>query len=1008
MNERKTRPHSLHLALLSTMLAVATACGNTTTIGSRQIKPTAADVDFGDVQITRVSKRNLVIKNEGEAAFTIVSVKPLEGDAARYFQFDVNALKNITVAPASERKLSVSFSPEAVQSYEATVEITIARSDKPLTVKLKGQGVTSALTILPPEVDFKFVKINTMDERQIKLTNNSDVDAAVTLVAGDQSVLCSEQDPGAPQPFCVEANLTDKHSLHLAAGQSTTLLARFKPDSPVEYYGSFDVQVCDDQACLSTITFKGTGVESGLACLPAKLAFGAVNPNQNLTLPVRCKNIANESIAIQSWRLNERSTSKAFTIEQSRSFAINPGDQAEIAVTYSPTSISNDTGELIIENSDAEVRIPIVGSGGGPDIQVFPNQLNFGLVATIAPALRTVTIQNLGLEALNIQSLSLDNPVFSVTAGDSRDPLEPGESRELTVQFQPTEKGKLRAQLTIHSNDADEPEKTIRLTGEGVELPPCQFTVEPSTLNFGGVTIGRTGNRGVNIRNTATKVDGQEQRCLVTSARIAPGSPSEFKLTGGEIVSKFIDPGASLTIPASFTPTGARTFTGALEFSISSDTRPNNTIPMNGEGADATLLISPDQLLFGTMGIGCSSNQRNVSVYNMGSQPALINSITVVPADTKEHPNFQLFNLPDPNTAGAWPISIPSGQSINFGVTFRADKESDFTAAVEIVGSFEGQPATYVVDLRGRGSQDASQTQRFTQLAVPRVDVLFVVDHTGSMTEEQQALASNFKTFVRFAEAQRLDYQLGITTTDVEGGQEQGRLCPTAGTQDQRIVTPKTRPSPEQQFVSNVTCRPLSGGGAENESGLKASELALSPPVSIGSNAGFLRNDAVLAVVYMSDEHDQSPGNVSYYLAFLRSIKGFARPELFTASAIVGPEKTGCTGPGGDGEASPRYHAVQRATGGVYSSICDADWSVGLEKLARSAFGFKAAFTLQAQPVEATIVVMVNGKEVPRQDPTTHAVSWSYDSSSGSVVFKPAAVPEPGAEILIHYAALCR
>lgn len=50
---------------------------------------------------------------------------------------------------------------------------------------------------------------------------------------------------------------------------------------------------------------------------------------------------------------------------------------------------------------------------------------------------------------------------------------------------------------------------------------------------------------------------------------------------------------------------------------------------------------------------------------------------------------------------------------------------------------------------------------------VGQVDVLFVVDNSGSMSEEQRRMADSFPNFVEGLELSGLDYRIGIVTTDI-------------------------------------------------------------------------------------------------------------------------------------------------------------------------------------------------------------------------------------------------
>jgi Mg-chelatase subunit ChlD len=66
--------------------------------------------------------------------------------------------------------------------------------------------------------------------------------------------------------------------------------------------------------------------------------------------------------------------------------------------------------------------------------------------------------------------------------------------------------------------------------------------------------------------------------------------------------------------------------------------------------------------------------------------------------------------------------------------------------------------------------------EEFVQAPLPGLDVLFVVDSTGSMAEEQAAFADAATAFVDALGALDLSYQLGVTTSDLaDAGALQGR-----------------------------------------------------------------------------------------------------------------------------------------------------------------------------------------------------------------------------------------
>jgi MYXO-CTERM domain-containing protein len=166
-----------------------------------------------------------------------------------------------------------------------------------------------------------------------------------------------------------------------------------------------------------------------------------------------------------------------------------------------------------------------------------------------------------------------------------------------------------------------------------------------------------------------------------------------------------------------------------------------------------------------------------------------------------------------------------------------------------------------------------------------KLDVLIVVDNSTSMGEEQEAFNQAFPTFI----AQLLgvggdnalpDLHVGVISTSAGTGEHPIQPCMGEGDDGVLQVTPRlagcTAPGPEPYvkdeigpdgvtrvrnydgaLVDSVACVATLGiGGCGFEQPLAALERALDP--SNTANAGFLRPDAALAIVIISDEDDCS------------------------------------------------------------------------------------------------------------------------------------------------------
>lgn len=176
----------------------------------------------------------------------------------------------------------------------------------------------------------------------------------------------------------------------------------------------------------------------------------------------------------------------------------------------------------------------------------------------------------------------------------------------------------------------------------------------------------------------------------------------------------------------------------------------------------------------------------------------------------------------------------------------------------------------------------ASAVMTYTKKKIKDVDVLFVVDNSNSMQQEQQNLAKNFPKFISKLEKAKLDYRVGVVSTDLGAGNYALPSCETAGGDGGKLQSkakvagcqpPKDAWIASTGGVSNVPGGDVSGafsciarlgtGGCGFEQTLEASRKALDPALKV--NPGFLRSKSALALVYITDEDDCSAKNSKLY-----------------------------------------------------------------------------------------------------------------------------------------------
>jgi hypothetical protein len=312
------------------------------------------------------------------------------------------------------------------------------------------------------------------------------------------------------------------------------------------------------------------------------------------------------------------------------------------------------------------------------------------------------------------------------------------------------------------------------------------------------------------------------------------------------------------------------------------------------------------------------------------------------------------------------------------------------------------------------------------------VDVLFVVRNGPSMCEKQQQLVAKFQSFINALQQQNLDWQVGVVATDFSDPQFQGKLVAASGNP---TVLNSSTPNLAQVFSENVLA--VGYNASPQSQGLLAGLAALTPPLVTGANAGFMRANASLAVVIVSDQDDYSflppPPTPDYYVNFfVRSyshLKGAGNEKLVSVSAITGADANGnpadCTCSGcatnpscidddSTGTAGTRYAAVANGTSGLVQSICATDFGPLLTTLAGHLGGLTRTYDLQNVPLgqaldPSTITITVTPVTgAPYTVPENATNGWSYDVQNQAIDFSGTGVPPPNAKVTIAYTLLER
>lgn len=227
----------------------------------------------------------------------------------------------------------------------------------------------------------------------------------------------------------------------------------------------------------------------------------------------------------------------------------------------------------------------------------------------------------------------------------------------------------------------------------------------------------------------------------------------------------------------------------------------------------------------------------------------------------------------------------------------------------------------------------------------PKVNILFVVDNSGSMKGYQEKMAANIELFAEtFFENSRVDYRIGVVpvydskylndkTVYVPSGVRKmnplGELVKLKGADglelpDQVYITRDT-PNPKEVLKNTVMIGTQWGPEAEESF---SPVLALTNmKINSEKNKNFYEPEAYLAVFFLTDADDVTPGvSAEDFYQRLVHLKGGDRSKVLIGAALPNRDNNNsdCTKDGrGPVQAFP---ALLTVSGGIFADLCSKNF----------------------------------------------------------------------------------
>jgi hypothetical protein len=306
-----------------------------------------------------------------------------------------------------------------------------------------------------------------------------------------------------------------------------------------------------------------------------------------------------------------------------------------------------------------------------------------------------------------------------------------------------------------------------------------------------------------------------------------------------------------------------------------------------------------------------------------------------------------------------------------------------------------------------------------------KVDMLFCIDNSFSMDDKQAVLANSIDTFIGQFVARGVDFQIGIVSTDVSSTKSsywsdmlpkyvqpnRGRLLSRTS---ERFLT-STSKNVVQDFKTNAKVG-VAGSGREQCFASMLYALSDSNIKGGGFNERFVRDDAVLSMIIVSDE-DEAVGSDPSFSG--ETVEGLIKRMRDRLSVVKGANSRGYSfdfvinttvkkpskpvsyplSSGANYYPNFYYAAANAFVGKTYDVL--KNFGSDLAKIGGEIIDHaEREYKLSAKAILGSVKVRVDGSSIAEDG--SNGFIYHADKNTIELVGEALAA-SPGAQILIHY-----
>ncbi len=407
------------------------------------------------------------------------------------------------------------------------------------------------------------------------------------------------------------------------------------------------------------------------------------------------------------------------------------GSDLVLQLTYQPMDKGTDQGRFIVQSNASDhgtLVIDIQGEGVTPQIQVCYTDcegdqdgadctgaaevcsdqlaaedlyMAFGSADMATAVRRHVTITNLGEWPLQISGLNFANGDFNQFQLDKNDQDLPGileatQSAEIFLVYDPGTGGDHSCDFLVISNDVNDKEIRIRLSGQGLAPRVCP---DPLLVDFGNVPTGESLVKSFSVTNCGLLDLNFE------NVQMNGDSSGDFSLVNIPGFPVVLTPGQAQAVEVEYHPSDKGSDHGGVDlYSDDPASHPTShltgTVTLQGTSYPRACDIQavPPGVQFGGV-IEGGSQTYDLVIANQGNDTCTLNDVQITQNSADNE--FAIIEAPAPNT------DFEPGDTLPVRLSYMPTALGIDTGVLTIFGNDNDQ-AEIPVELNGQGVDDSA------------------------------------------------------------------------------------------------------------------------------------------------------------------------------------------------------------------------------------------------------------------------------------------------------------